>query len=85
MRTSSKLELDRMFDTAKIFSRSATAAVQIPFERLCESELNLFFKKRSFPTAFTEAKISMALFRRWQDLKNGIDTDASEKENADPN
>lgn len=39
---------------------------QIPIETLCERFLSLKFKKqKNQPHAFTEAKIGMALFRRW--------------------
>ena len=53
------------FDVAKIFNAN-NAAQQQPLSILCDKYLNLSYKKRPSPFfAFTEAKISMALFKQW--------------------
>ncbi len=50
-------------DVAKIFNRTS-ADQQAPISALCEKYLNLRYSKRPSPSyAFTEAKISMALFK----------------------
>lgn len=68
------LQFKDLYDTAKIFNRDARSQIQIPFDTLITSELNLMYKKAkgSGHYAFSEAKVSMALFHRWLDLKNGM-------------
>lgn len=38
----------------------------MPFQKMCKQFLNLEYSKKSYPFAYTEAKISMALFMRYQ-------------------
>ena len=55
---------------------------------LCVNELNLCHQKRGYPYIYTEAKISMALYLRWKDLKDGKATNfvpTEDKENFNPN
>ena len=41
-------------------------------DTLCENFLKLKHqKKKNMPHAFSESKVSMALFRRWQELYGG--------------
>ena len=56
---------------------------------LCSNELNLNYKKRGYPFVHTEAKISMALYLRWVELKyeeqSAEDEDfLADKENIKP-
>ena len=81
-----------MFDIAKIFNRK-DEMIQIPIEHLCANELNLCYKKKGYPYLFTEAKVCMALYLRWQSLKNGEKAEFTpsgsgsivDKENQGPN
>lgn len=42
-------------------------------DNLCERFLSLrFHKKKNLPHAFTEAKTSMALFKKWQQIQGEI-------------
>lgn len=61
------LQFRDLYDTAKIFNRDARSQIQIPFDSLITSELNLHYKKAKGTGhyAFSEAKICMALFHRW--------------------
>jgi len=53
-----------LYDVAKIFNCDNQPGVQVPITTLCERYLNLCYKKRpSIGQAFTDAKISMALFK----------------------
>ena len=60
-----------LFDTAKIFNKTTHSQIQLPIGQLCIDELNLTIPQRTYPFAFNEAKISMALYFRWLDIKNG--------------
>lgn len=51
-----------MYDIAKIFNRESSQQIQIPLDVLCADELNLSYKKKGYPYAYTEAKIYMALY-----------------------
>lgn len=54
---------------AKIFN-GPEQLQQRSITSLCESFLNLSMKKRPAPAhSFTEAKVSMALFKQWHVLK----------------
>ena len=75
-----------MFDISKIFNRDNNM-IQIPLEHLCANELNLCYKKKGYPYLYTEAKVCMALYQRWNSLKNGDTSDfkqATDKENVKP-
>lgn len=49
---------------------SPESKLQTPLDLLCKSYLNLAWKKRkNQPFAFTETKISIALFERWKEVK----------------
>lgn len=65
------LLLTNMHDSAKIFNRDPNLQLQLPIGQLCQNELNLAYSKRAYPYLFSEAKICMALYLRWQDLKTG--------------
>ena len=83
-----KLHVSNIHDIAKIFNRDQSSQAQIPFGTLCINELNLSHQKRGYPYVYTEAKISMALYLRWKDLKDGKATSfitADDKENFNPN
>lgn len=57
-----------MVDCCKVFDHQQKA--QIPMDVLCEKYLAFNFrKKKNQPHAFTEAKIAMALFKKWQQIK----------------
>jgi len=59
---------EKAFDIAKIFNATDSSQQQ-PMSTLCEKYLNLNYKKRPSPFfAFTEAKISMALYKQWLKL-----------------
>lgn len=60
---------DKAFDIAKIFNPKGSSE-QASMTSLCQKYLNLIYKKKrlSPPFAFTEAKISMALYKRWMEL-----------------
>ena len=58
-------KFEDLYDIAKIFNRDSRAQSQIPMETLCQAELNVHYSKKKTPYAFSEAKLSMALFKRW--------------------
>ena len=69
-KSESGLCAENVFDVAKIFNR-ANEMIQIPLDTLCASQLNLLYKKKGSPYLYTEAKVCMALYLRWQALKDG--------------
>ena len=87
------IKFEDLYDTAKIYNRNSKTQTQIPVDILCQSELNLAYSKRGkAPYAYSEAKISMALYMRWLDLKAGLSSAmrpvkssaSDEKENIEP-
>lgn len=63
MRTKVKAGL---IDISKVFNEVKNSQVQYSFEELCNRQLNLsFYGKKVYPFAYTEAKLSMALYLRW--------------------
>lgn len=66
---SSELGEKPMYDVAKIFRQGEpNTSNQVPISILTEKYLNLSYKKRPTLSAFTDAKISMALYKQWQKL-----------------
>jgi len=64
-----QLQLKECYDMAKIFN-GPEQLQQRSITSLCETFLNLKFSKRPTPAfGFTEAKISLALFKQWQLLR----------------
>ena len=83
--TESQIQIDHLYDTAKIFNRENSCQSQIPVDVLCSNELNISYSVRKmYPKTFTEAKISMALYKRWVDLKNGKSREFKKIEQEEP-
>lgn len=59
-------------DVAKLFNSSPTEQ-QVPISTLCEKYLNLSYARRPSPCyAFTEAKVAMALWHQYRQLRSQI-------------
>jgi hypothetical protein len=67
---SSELGDKPMYDCAKIFKQQGetNGSNQVPISVLTEKYLNLTYKKRPTLSAFTDAKIAMALYKQWEKL-----------------
>ena len=58
---------DAILDVSGLFDQEQK--VRVPMDTLCERFLGLKYqKKKNMPHAFSESKIHMALFRRWQEI-----------------
>ena len=69
------IKIENIFDIAKIFNREVSCQSQIPFDQLCQNELNVVYSVRKlYPRIYTEAKMCMALYQRWVGMKNGTES-----------
>ena len=74
------IDCSRLFDNEK--------KLQIPMDVLCAKFLGFAFsKKKNLPHAFTEAKVAMALYKKWQQTNepHNFQVSLPLEENANPN
>jgi hypothetical protein len=63
---------DAIIDVSGLFDNNNT--VKVPMDTLCEKFLGLKYKKsRNLPYAFSECKITMALYQKWREINGEVE------------